>query len=255
MKRYKLIGFINMFQIIPDFVYPVFSFGNSLYLQIGENNHIEGFTVLKTELYSNIIRKEDVNIISSIKEQDIFLTVDSKPLYGFQLGKKEIICDVSGAMLHFFEKYTTHDVILINEIEEFKKEIQVTNMKKAYGIGRRRNITAKVYITSGTGKIVINGKAMEKYFGLETLHVVVRQPLVITNTLGSIDVIAKVTDGSFTTQAGAIRQAIFRALINLDKTYSENLQESRYIRPILPHRRNRYIHKSDERISSKSNSQ
>lgn len=254
MKRYKLIGFINMFEIIPDFVYPVFSLSDCLFLQTGENDHIEGFTVLKAELYSNIIRKEDIKIISSIKDQDIYLTVDSKPLYGFQLRKKKIICDVSSAMLHFLEKYITHDAILINEIEEFKNEIQAINIKKSYGIGRRRNTTAKVCITSGTGKIVINGKDIEKYFGLETLHVIVRHPLMITNTLGRIDVIAKVTDGSFTSQAGAIRQAIVRALINWDKTYSENLYASQYCRPILSHRRNRYVHKSNERIS-KFNSQ
>lgn len=253
MKRYKLVGFINMFEIIPDFVYPVFSFGDCLFLQTGEDDHIEEFMVLKTELYSNIIRKEDIKIISSIKEQDIDLTVDSKPLYGFQLRKKTIICDVSSAMVDFFEKYVTHDAILINEIEEFKKEIQASNIIKSYGIGRRKNTTAKVCITSGTGKIVIDGKDIEEYFGLETLRVIVRHPLVITNTLGSVDVIVKVSDGPFTTQAGAIREAIVRALINWDKTYSEKLKGIQCIRPSSSHRRNKYMLKSNKGIGEFNN--
>jgi len=81
-----------------------------------------------------------------------------------------------------------------------------------YGTGRRKSSVARVYLTPGTGKITVNKKDIEDYFGLETLKVIVRQPFAVTNTEGKFDVLVNVYGGGFTGQAGAIRHGIARAL-------------------------------------------
>ena len=81
-----------------------------------------------------------------------------------------------------------------------------------YGTGRRKNAIARVRLVEGSGKITINGKDIDEFFGLETLKVIVRQPLNATNTLSKYDVISTVKGGGYTGQAGAIRHGIARAL-------------------------------------------
>ena len=84
--------------------------------------------------------------------------------------------------------------------------------KYYYGTGRRKDAIARVRLTEGKGKIIVNGKDLDEYFGLETLKVIVEQPLTVTNTLGKYDVISSVKGGGYTGQAGAIRHGIARAL-------------------------------------------
>ena len=84
---------------------------------------------------------------------------------------------------------------------------------KYYGTGRRKSSVARVYLVPGTGKITINKRDIDEYLGLETLKVVVRQPLVATDTLDKYDVLVNVHGGGFTGQAGAIRHGISRALL------------------------------------------
>ncbi len=98
-----------------------------------------------------------------------------------------------------------------------------------YGTGRRKSSIARVRIAPGTGKITINDRDIDDYFGLETLKVVVRQPLVATDTLGKFDVIAKVTGGGFTGQAGAIRHGLSRALLTVDETYRAALKAEGFL--------------------------
>ena len=87
---------------------------------------------------------------------------------------------------------------------------------KFYGTGRRKKSIARVYLTPGTGKITINKRDIDSYFGLETLKVVVRQPLVATETVDKFDVLVNVHGGGFTGQAGAVRHGISRALCEVD---------------------------------------
>ena len=87
---------------------------------------------------------------------------------------------------------------------------------KFYGTGRRKSSVARVYLVPGTGKITINKRDIDEYFGLETLKVVVRQPLTLTDTLDKFDVLVNVHGGGFTGQAGAIRHGIARALLQAD---------------------------------------
>jgi small subunit ribosomal protein S9 len=85
-----------------------------------------------------------------------------------------------------------------------------------YGTGRRKSSIARVYLMPGSGKITVNKRDIDSYFGLETLKVVVRQPLELTNTLDKFDVLVNVHGGGFTGQAGAIRHGISRALLQAD---------------------------------------
>lgn len=87
---------------------------------------------------------------------------------------------------------------------------------KFYGTGRRKSSVARVYLTPGSGKITINKRDIEDYLALETLRVIVRQPLVITGTADKYDVNINVSGGGFTGQAGAIRHGISRALLEVD---------------------------------------
>ena len=86
-----------------------------------------------------------------------------------------------------------------------------------YGTGRRKSSVARVYVTPGSGKITVNKKDVDDYFGLETLKVIVRQPFAVTGTEGKFDVLVNVYGGGFTGQAGAIRHGISRALCEADR--------------------------------------
>ncbi len=87
---------------------------------------------------------------------------------------------------------------------------------KFYGTGRRKSSVARVYLVPGSGNITINKRSLDEYFGLETLKVVVRQPLTATNTTDKFDVIVNVHGGGYTGQAGAVRHGISRALLEVD---------------------------------------
>ena len=94
-----------------------------------------------------------------------------------------------------------------------------------YGTGRRKSSVARVHlIPNGSGVITVNGREIDDYFGLETLKVIVRQPLVATNTVGKVDVEATVSGGGVSGQAGAIRHGIARALLLVDESYRTTLK-------------------------------
>ena len=89
-----------------------------------------------------------------------------------------------------------------------------------YGTGRRKSSVARVHLfENGSGNITINGRSIDEYFGLETLKMVVRQPLNATNTLGKVDIVATVEGGGVSGQAGALRHGIARALLLVNEEY------------------------------------
>ena len=99
-----------------------------------------------------------------------------------------------------------------------------------YGTGRRKSSVARVHLFSnGTGRITINGRDIDDYFGLDTLKLIVRQPLVTTDTLGKVDIEATVTGGGVTGQAGAIRHGIARALLNVDENFRPALKKAGFL--------------------------
>jgi len=98
-----------------------------------------------------------------------------------------------------------------------------------YGTGRRKSSIARVYLVPGTGKVTINKRDMESYFGLETLKLIVRQPLVITENQDKFDVMVNVKGGGFTGQAGAIRHGITRALMQSDADLRPILKKAGFV--------------------------
>ena len=100
---------------------------------------------------------------------------------------------------------------------------------KFYGTGRRKSSIARVYLVPGTGKITINKRDIDNYFGLETLKVVVRQPLVATDNVDKFDVLVNVKGGGYTGQAGAIRHGIARALLQVDAEYRPTLKAAGFL--------------------------
>ncbi|MFZ9709493.1 MAG: 30S ribosomal protein S9 [Steroidobacteraceae bacterium] len=98
-----------------------------------------------------------------------------------------------------------------------------------YGTGRRKTSTARVYLKPGKGKITINARSIEQFFGRETGRMIVRQPLELTETLGRFDVDVTVAGGGITGQAGAIRQGITRALIEYDDTLRRPLRAAGFV--------------------------
>ncbi len=101
--------------------------------------------------------------------------------------------------------------------------------EKFYGTGRRKSSVARVYLVPGSGKITINDRDIDEYLGLETLKVVVRQPLVLTGTDGKFDVKVNVKGGGYTGQAGAIRHGISRALLEVDAEYRPTLKAAGFL--------------------------
>lgn len=98
-----------------------------------------------------------------------------------------------------------------------------------YGTGRRKKSVARVRLIPGNGRITINDRDIDDFFGLDTLKVILKQPLVLTDTLSKFDVVANVKGGGFTGQAGAIRHGIARALVKSDEDLKSELKKAGYI--------------------------
>ena len=97
------------------------------------------------------------------------------------------------------------------------------------GTGRRKKSIARVRLVNGNGKITVNNKSLDDFFGIETLKVIVKQPLVATNSLDKFDVIAKVTGGGISGQAGAIRHGIARALVEANSEYRPTVKAAGFL--------------------------
>ncbi len=98
-----------------------------------------------------------------------------------------------------------------------------------YGTGRRKTSTARVYLQSGTGKITVNERPLDEFFGRETGRMIVRQPLELVQLMGKFDITVQVTGGGITGQAGAIRHGIARALMEYDSTLRGPLRQAGFV--------------------------
>ena len=98
-----------------------------------------------------------------------------------------------------------------------------------YGTGRRKKSVARVRLVPGTGNIIINDRTIDDYFGLETLKVICKQPLELTETTGKFDVLVNVKGGGFTGQAGAIRHGVARALLQVDEAFRSQLKKAGFL--------------------------
>ena len=108
----------------------------------------------------------------------------------------------------------------------------MANVTQYLGTGRRKKSVARVRLVPGTGVITINKRDIDDYFGYETLKMIVRDPMKLTDTLGKFDVIVNVYGGGFTGQAGAIRHGISRALLNVDPELRGQLKKAGFLTAI-----------------------
>lgn len=236
MKTYRLVGFLNLFDIVPDFVYPVFENNDLYYFQDEHNGKIIDFVLVKSSVYPMVTKTNEYKRVLGIKKT--VLQIGSKSIYAFQIERGKIICGERMLMLKFFTTYSTNNEILKREIAVFRQELinpegiktyikrqsvekqkSVSRGYKFFGTGRRKKSIARVYLFSGKGDITINKRPIDDYFGLETLKIIVRQPLVATETADKFDVIVSVMGGGYTSQAGAIRHGIAKALLQVDENY------------------------------------
>ena len=98
-----------------------------------------------------------------------------------------------------------------------------------YGTGRRKSSVARVRLVPGEGNIIINQRELKAYFGLKTLELIIKQPLVLTETEGKYDVLVNVIGGGVSGQAGAIRHGISRALLKVDAEYRKGLKQAGFL--------------------------
>ena len=98
-----------------------------------------------------------------------------------------------------------------------------------YGTGRRKSSVARVRLYPGSGKITINNRDVDEYFGLETLKLIINQPFGVTGTAGKYDIVANVNGGGISGQAGAIRHGVARALLLADETYRPLLKKAGFL--------------------------
>ncbi|BFT75802.1 MULTISPECIES: 30S ribosomal protein S9 [Bacillales] len=98
-----------------------------------------------------------------------------------------------------------------------------------YGTGRRKHSVARVRLVPGEGRIIINKRDLDEYFGLETLKLIVKQPLALTETVGKYDVLVLANGGGISGQAGAIRHGISRALLKADPEYRGSLKKAGFL--------------------------
>ena len=98
-----------------------------------------------------------------------------------------------------------------------------------YGTGRRKSSVARVRLYPGSGKITINNRDVDEYFGLETLKLIINQPFGVTNTAGKYDIVANVNGGGISGQAGAIRHGVARALLLADEAYRPILKKAGFL--------------------------
>ena len=207
--NYKLHGFLNLFDVIPDFVFPVFECDGEFFFQHGRENVVEEFIKVKMEALERVSKLQDGVIFS--------ISIGSAPVYAFQYDSTSIVYGYADYIKNKLEGFSTNDLILRKQIQNFFEDVKEPIKKRSYSassfsaVGRRKSAVARVRLLPGEGKILVNKRDINDYFGLETLKMTIRQPLHLAN-VGPFDVQVNVRGGGLTGQAGAIRHGISRAL-------------------------------------------
>lgn len=250
---YELCGFLNMFGVVPDFVYPVFLHRGKLYIQSGKKGWVDEFVKLRDSAKKYVI---DINKIYlkypglDMWKQDtvnggwvISRNVNEKALYGFQLSEEEFICGEAEYMLNFLTwRYVTHDPILKKEINDFQKELKRYRRntkiadKRQKGARRVRRMEdrhdlprVRLWMTQGTGKFTINGKAINCYFQDDELRAIVRPPIYARKLIRRYNIEVTVSGGTPRKQALAINAKLKEDLKKLRIIYRRGMKKCKEI--------------------------
>lgn len=233
-QSYKLFGFLNMFDIIPDFTYPILEHNNKLYFQHGYNDKIEEFVEVKDSVKHRIVSIDNFKCFKY--STDATISLESKPIYAFQYDKDYMVYGTSKELCLFFSSYEIPNNILKDEILDFYKEtnnLAILPYRNHtfyyYGTGRRKKAVARVYIYYGTGKIIINNRDIDDYFVLDSLKYLIKQPLVMSESIDKVDIVCNVNGGGVSGQAGAIRLGISKALLNYDESLRSEFKKAGFL--------------------------
>ena len=250
---YELYGFLNMFGVVPDFVYPVFLHRGELYLQSGKKDWVDEFAKLRDSAEKYVINIDKICL--EYLEQDIWKqgtansghvvsrNVNEKALYGFQLSEEKIIYGESEYMLRFLkQQYVTHDPILKKEINDFQKELKRfrgnTNImdkrqKRTEGVKCREDKhnlpRVRLRMIQGTGEFTINGKTFDRYFQDNELRAMVRPPIYARKMARRYNIEVTVFGGTPREQALAINEKLAEALKKLRIIYRREMKKRKEI--------------------------
>ena len=242
MSMYKLAGFLNMFDIIPDFVYPVFWLADDtsidrLYLQEGNKDTIMNFVPLKESVYYKVVYYKELNKIEGMTVNDGVAVLD-RAIYAFQIDSQNVICGDSEKLIQFFNNYSTNDKILLNEIKEFRSEIKMgffkPKKKEVLAVSRinsRSNSYAEVYLVKGSGRVMVNNITIYDDLKNKSFIDMVKAPLVVTDNTDKFDIFIVTNIINLSMKTKLIRQGIARALCRIDSSCKKKLKDSGYLSP------------------------
>lgn len=232
MQCYKLVGYINILGIIPDFMYPVYLYNGEYFFSDGDIHKIREFKQIRESWKEKIVylRETKLNIERNVGDENIYI-------YNFDDIK--IVVGEGSEIVNAIKNDIPKSNILKSKLQDFCEEFSSDEClserectyvyKKYYGTGRRKTSVARVYITFGSGIIIVNNKNVSEYFPREMENFKVLAPLKLTNMKENLDLKISVRGGGYSGQAEAIRHGISRALINMDIDFKPILKEAGFL--------------------------
>ena len=228
MKKYRLYGYINLFGIIPDFVYPVYYQNGEYFFAHGDKFFIQNFFRVKRDYLKDIQR---------LPEQygEIKCQIGDEQIYIYEKSYGEILFGIGYSLVKKLSDIKIDQRILDNILEEFREDFGYDDSlfldpyARYYATGRRKKAVARVFLSAGNGKIIVNRRTLDDYFSIGYVKESILLPLKLTGTETAVDLYATVKGGGVTGQAEAIRLGISRALIRLDSESKKILKDEGYL--------------------------
>ena len=228
MKRFRLCGYINLFGIIPDFVYPVYYQNGEYFFAHGDKFFIQNFFRIKRDYLKEI---------QGLPEQygQVLCEIGDEQIYIYEKSYGEILLGTGYSLVKKLSDIRIDQRILHNVLEEFRDDFGHDDLlfldpyARYYATGRRKTAVARVFLSAGSGNIIINRKTVDNYFSGGYLKENVLLPLKLTGTETVVDLYITVKGGGVTGQAEAIRLGISRVLIRLDIESKKILKDEGYL--------------------------
>ena len=235
IKKYTLFGFYNFLDVIPDFVYPIFERENRLYYEMGQKR-IEKFIELSEYECSKVKRLGTQNVRYLGEKYDRYnFKVSSDLIFAYQNSEKAIVCGNGKNISQYLRNIKTNNTYTDEVIQDFLEEIEDILLSTSkeyhplklyhYATGRRKKSVARVYLCEGSGDIVVNNLAINKYFNGTNLIGNALRPLQVLDLSDKVDIRIMVRGGGFSGQSGAISLGIARALLKMNSEYRRKLKE------------------------------
>lgn len=228
MKKYRLHGYINMFQFEEDFMYPIYEFGGEYYFAHGSKYFIKEFIKVKSSY---------LNKIQVLAEQygRWYVQIGTEQIYIYRKTEGKLLIGTGYRLLKYIETMKRDSDIMQHILDEycddFREDVcQALNpIARYYATGRRKKAVARVFLSAGTGRIVVNKRTADDYFSMSYLIDKAFSPLRLTGTEDAVDLYISVRGGGVSGQAEAIRHGISKVLINFDGQSRQLLKQEGYL--------------------------